>query len=82
MRDALEEPLSDGIKVAVERCGEDLIRFYAQETSARFAAIAASFEAQWEEWESSVSGMPDAGNPDESWKDVPERLLGLYQALH
>ncbi|WP_055107834.1 dynamin family protein [Paenibacillus ihumii] len=82
LRDALEEPLSDGIKVAVERCGEDLIRFYAQETSARFAAIAASFEAQWEEWESSVSGMSDAGNTDESWKDVPERLLGLYQALH
>lgn len=81
MRDALEEPLSDSIKEAVQRFGRDLIEFYTQETSARFAAIAASLEAQWEEWESSVSGMPSATDSDESWKAVPQRLHALHQAL-
>ncbi|GAA0135465.1 dynamin family protein [Paenibacillus sp. YSY-4.3] len=81
LRDALEEPLSDSIKEAVQRFGSDLIEFYAQETSVRFAAVAASLEAQWEEWESSVSGMPSAANSDESWKTVPQRLHELYQAL-
>ncbi|MUG47484.1 dynamin family protein, partial [Paenibacillus woosongensis] len=81
LRDALEEPLSDSIKEAVQRFGRDLIEFYAQETSARFAAIAASLEAQWEEWESSVSGMPSATDSDESWKAVPQRLHALHQAL-
>ncbi|WP_199925634.1 dynamin family protein, partial [Paenibacillus bouchesdurhonensis] len=81
LRDALEEPLSASIKEAVQRCGDDLIQFYAEETSSRFAAIAASFEAQWNEWENSVSSMPDAANPDESWKAVPQRLQTLYQEL-
>lgn len=81
LREALEEPLSDSIKEAVQRFGRDLIEFYAQETSARFAAIAASLEAQWEEWESSVSGMPSATDSDESWKAVPQRLHALHQAL-
>ncbi|MFD3257679.1 dynamin family protein, partial [Paenibacillus lentus] len=81
LRDALEEPLSDSIKQAVSRCGNQLIQFYAGETSARYAAIAASFEAQWGEWESSVSSMSDTANPNESWKAVPQHLRSLHQAL-
>ncbi|AZK47256.1 dynamin family protein [Paenibacillus lentus] len=82
LRDVLEEPLSASVKEAVQRCKNQLIQFYKEETSARFAVMAASFEAQWMEWQDSVSSMSDLVKADDSWKDVPQRLQTLYQKLH
>lgn len=81
LRDALEEPLSESVKEAVQRYGNQLIQYYTEETSARFAAMAAAFEAQWSEWETGMTGMAESSDDTAAWQAVPKQLQSLYEAF-
>ncbi|WP_435925391.1 dynamin family protein [Paenibacillus sp. DYY-L-2] len=74
LREALEQPLADALKQAVDDAGRGLGEYYCSEAHRRFAAIADRFKAEWDEWESGMAGLGDAPENEANWEEILLRL--------
>lgn len=74
LREALEQPLTDALKQAVDEAGRGLGEYYGSETRRRFAAIAERLNADWDEWEAGMAGLAVLPENEVNWNEVLARL--------
>ncbi len=77
LREVLEKPIDDILKTAVEEAGLGLGDYYCLEITRHFAALAARYEAEWEEWETGLSNLESGAGNEKDWGAVMERLTSL-----
>lgn len=81
LREALDKPIGDILKEAVEEAGHGLGEYYTLETTRRFAALASRYEAEWAEWETGLTNLESDTGKESDWTAVMERLNQLAKTF-
>lgn len=74
LREALDLPLAELIKQAVDRVQEEFIHYYKLETSRRFAIESTRLAEEWKHWETGITDISLLEVENTSWRELPGRL--------